>query len=183
MNLTRTLAALVSIAAPALAQSPFEVSATALIASGDTNRMAQVNNLAGFTLGAACRFEIKPGLDHRLHVDLTSLRAKEGTGLEGSAPKHVQFGYDVVYQAKDKLSVFGGLLAMKWKLDEAKATLPDFTDQGARNNEGKGTKFGARLGLQYAYTKQVSGVLSYTQTEFNKKLNPGWYSMGLAYRF
>lgn len=183
MNLSRTLLALAAAALPAFAQSPFEVNASAILASGDMNKMVQVNNLAGYSVGGAFRIEIKPGLDHRFHLDLMAIRGKMGTGLKGSGPKHLDFGYDVVYQGTEKLSVFGGLMAVKWKIDGADATLPDYTDLNARNNQGKGTKLGARLGVEYAYTKNWKGVLSYTQTEFNKKLQPGWWSAGMTYRF
>ena len=189
MNFSRTLLALAAISMPSMAQSRYEASVSLVLASGDLNKMASSNNLAGYSLGGAVRFEIKPGLDHRFHLDAMSFRSKTGTGLQGNrAPKHLSFGYDVVYQSSDKLSVFGGLLGMKWKQDSASATLPDFTDKSIPgnalpNNEGKGTKLGARIGLEYAYTKNWKGVFSYTQTEFNKRLNPGWYNLGVTYRF
>lgn len=184
MNPARMLALLALIAMPAMAQTvSFETGATAVIAVGDLNRMIRSNNLTGYTIGGAVVIEPKAGLGHRFHLDLMSIRGRDGTGLEGSSPKHLQFGYDVLYQATEKLSVYGGFIGMKWKQDETKATLPDYNDLNNRNNLGKGTKLGARIGVEYSYTKNWKGVFGFTQTEFNKKFQPSWFSLGLTYRF
>lgn len=184
MNPTRILASLALAAAPLLAQTPFEIRGAMMIGGNDLSKMTASNNLAGYSLDLAGRLEIKPGLAHRLYLGALALNGVQGSGLEGSqTPKHIRYGWDVVYQATDKLSVYGGFLAQRWKIDEAKATLPTFTDLNNRNNLGKGTKLGARIGLEYAYTKHVSGILGFTQTEFNKVYQPGWFDLGVAYRF
>lgn len=184
MNSVRMLTLLALIAMPAMAQKvSFEAGTAAVIGTGDLNRMVRTGNLVGYTFGGAVVIEPSAGLGHRFHLDLMSIRGLDGTGLESSSPKHLQFGYDVLFQATEKVSVFGGFIGMKWKQDEAKAILPDYTDLGNRNNLGKGTKLGARIGLEYSYSKNWKGVLGFTQTEFNKKYQPSWISLGLTYRF
>lgn len=184
MNPTRLLVPLALAAAPLVAQTPFELRGAMILGGSDLGKMTSSNNLSGYSLDVAGRLDIKPGLAHRFYVGALALSGARGTGLEGSeAPRHFHYGWDVVYQATDKLSVYGGFLAQRWKIDEAKATLPAFTDQNNRNNLGKGTKLGARIGVEYAYTKHVSGILGFTQTEFNKLYQPGWFDLGVAYRF
>ncbi len=184
MTFMRTLAALALAAGPLLAQTPFEVRATGLIAQGDMNKITASNNLAGYSLEASARLEIKPGLDHRFYLGGRSFRSLAGTGLAGNrAPKHIYFGYDVVYAAAEKWTLFGGFFGQKWKVDSADATRPDFTDQNNRNNVGKGTKLGVRIGTEYAYNKHWHAVLGFSQTEYNKIYQPGWVDLGLGYRF
>jgi len=184
MNPSRMLALLALVAMPAMAQGVhFEAGGAAALAVGDLNLMTRTGNLAGYTLGGAIVLEPAAGLGHRFHLDLMSIRGKDGTGLESASPKHIQFGYDVVYQSTEKLSVYGGFIGMKWKQNTATATDPDYSDLNNKNNLGKGTKLGARIGLEYAYSKHWKGVLGFTQTEFNKKRQPAWVSLGLTYRF
>jgi len=80
-----------------------------------------------------------------------------------------------------KVTFFGGLGLVKWKQDSTAS--PAFTDEAGRNNAGKGTKVAGRVGLEYALTPKVHGVLSFTQTEFNKIYQPSWFSLGVTYRF
>lgn len=184
MNLKKMALILAVAALPALAQSRWEATGTFVLASGDMNRMVDTSMLAGYSFGGGVRFEINPKLHHRLHAEAMSIRGKLGTGLQGRrVPRHYTLGYDVVSQRNEKWAIFGGPFLMKWSVNSASATLPDYTDGGARNNQGKGWKLGARLGAEYSYTANLKGVLSFNQTEFNKKLNPSWFSAGFAYRF
>jgi hypothetical protein len=153
-------------------------------------RMVSSNDLAGSAVSFSGRIEIKPGTDHRFHVGLLGVKFVAGSGLEGSAPKHLHFGYDIVHQLSAKTTFFGGLTGTKWKQDEAKATNPLYKNQpvssnpdASGDNRPRGVKMGARLGLQFAHTKHLSTVVSYTHSEFNKKFNPSWFNVGMTWRF
>ncbi len=156
-----------------------EASSSLVIASQDMNKLTDGGNLAGYTLGLGLRSQIKPGLNHRLHVDLMSFRGGRQTGLEGASPKHMLFGWDIL-QDLGKWTVFGGLMGVKWKQDIKSDTLAVY--QGLRG-EAKGVKFGARIGAEYAITPNWHSTISYNQSEFNRNLNPGWWGVGLTYRF
>ncbi len=156
-----------------------EASSSLVIASQDMNKLTNGANLAGYTLGLGLRSQIKPGLNHRLHVDLMSFRGGRFTGLEGASPKHLIFGWDIT-QDMGRWTIFGGLMGVKWKQDIKSDTLPVY--QGLRG-EAKGVKFGARIGAEYAITDHWRSTFSYNQTEFNRDLNPGWWGVGLNYRF
>lgn len=191
MKIIRPLALAALAGIPALAQSPFEVNVSALLATGDTMRMVRSNDLAGSSLSFAARLEIKPGTDHRFHLGLMGLQFTYGSGMGNAAPKHLHAGYDLVHEATPKLSFFGGLTATRWDQDEGEATDPLYKDQPisstnpnvSGDNRPRGTKFGARAGFQIAHTKHLSTVVSFTQTEFNKKFSPSWISVGMTWRF
>jgi len=190
MKLIRTMSLLALAALPGMAQSPFEVNAGALLTAGNMRRMVTGNDLTGSAISFAGRFEIKPGTDHRFHFGLLGVKFKTGSGLEGAAPKHLHFGYDIVHQLSPKTTFFGGLTGTKWKQDEAKATDPLFKDQptssnlnASGDNRPRGVKLGARIGLQFAHTAHLSTVVSFTHSEFNKKFNPGWFNVGITWRF
>ena len=191
MNLTRTLIASSLLALPLCAGDgktiTFEAQASAVIAAQDTNRMVSGNNLTGATLGVGLRHELAAGLSQRLTVNLLGMKGAFGTGLEGAAPKHLNIGWDII-QDVDKWSFYGGVLGIKWKQTIDANTLNAYRDFNAAgtangNNEPKGWKFGGRLGVERALTKHVSFSMNFTQTEFNKKLNPSWYSLGFLYKF
>lgn len=190
MKIFRPLALVALAGIPALAQSPFEVNVSALLATGDTSRMVRTNDVAGTSLSFAARIEIKPGTDHRFHLGLMGLQFLHGSGMGNAAPKHLHAGYDLVHQATEKVSFFGGLTATRWKQDEGEATNPLFKDQSltanpdaSGDNRPRGTKLGGRVGLQFAHTKHLSTVVTFTQTEFNKKFAPSWLSVGMTWRF
>jgi hypothetical protein len=190
MKNIRTLLTLSLLASPLLADGPkhgFEAQASLVIASQDTNRMVDGNNLTGTSVGVAYRGELAAGLFHRVHVDLTGMKAKPETGMSGAAPKHLSFGWDIM-QDVGKWSFYGGILGIKWSQSIDDRTSTNYRDLNLAgtsnsNNSPKGTKFGARFGVERSLTKNLCFVLGYTQTEFNKKLNPAWYSLGLSYRF
>jgi opacity protein-like surface antigen len=150
------------------------------------NKISSGNDIVGQSLDFAYRFERTGGFAHRFHLGALGLKGKPGTGLEGSTPKHLMLGYDAV-QSYTKWTFYGGLMAFKWKQDDGKITDPNFGDFGSgtanTNNKAKGTKLGARVGVEYAFTSSWRGVLGYNQTEFNKKYQPGWWNLGVTYRF
>ncbi|MBI4911786.1 MAG: hypothetical protein HY823_03530 [Acidobacteria bacterium] len=178
------------LALPALAQEPqhfLEAQASLLNVSPETRRLVDGRSLAGLSLGVAYRGRLMAGgLQHRVHLDLLGLRAQETTGMEGAAPKHLEFGWDLIFP-RGNWSFYSGFLGIRWKQSVDDKTTDEFRDlnlAGTKDNLNapKGTKFGARLGLEYAFRKDFSVFGSYTQTEFNKLHNPGWWSLGVVYR-
>ena len=187
MNFKRMITLLALAAVPALAQTPgFEANASLVIGVNDMTRITSGNDLAGQSLDFAFRLDMSKGFAHRFHLGLLGIKGKPGSGLEGASPKHLMLGYDVMHDF-GKWTFYGGLLAIKWKQDDAKTTDPAFGDFGVgtanTNNKPKGTKLGGRIGAEYAFTPHWRGVFGYNQTEFNKKYQPGWWSLGVTYRF
>lgn len=178
------------LALPALAEEPrhiVEAQASLVSVAPETRRMVAGRALAGTSLGIAYRGQMQPGVfEHRVHLDLLGLRAKEETGMDGAAPKHFSFGWDLIY-LKGKWSIYTGLQGMRWKqsIDAQTGTeYRDYNEAGTVKylNSGRGTKVGGRVGLEYALHKDISLFTGYTQTEFNKKYNPGWWNVGVLYR-
>lgn len=170
------------LAAPLMAEdpattNPFEFNLNSVIANGDLNRMVRSGNLAGYTLGFGARSELRPGLNARLHLAFMSIRGADRTGLENANRPHTTGGLDIM-QDLAKWTFYGGLTATQWK-QAPTATLPAYTGLNTSN----GVKLGYRLGAEYAFTKNVRANMAYSQSEFNKVLNPSWYSLGLTYRF
>ena len=190
MKNIRTLLTLSLLASPILADGPkhaFEVQASAVIASQDTNRMIDGNNLTGSSIGIAYRGQLGEGLYHRVRLDATGMKAKVETGMSGAAPKHLSLGWDII-QDVGKWSFYGGLLGQKWSQtvdDQTSSAYRDMNLAGTSNGNGtpKGTKFGARIGVERALNKDFAFFAGYTQVEFNRRLNPGWYNLGLIYKF
>ncbi|BDU72539.1 outer membrane beta-barrel protein [Mesoterricola silvestris] len=183
MILTRTIALLALLPSGLHAQAPtfgLEGQVSALVATGTLNRMVKTGNLAGYHAGLALRTGTSPGLGFRLYANLLSLRGVDGSGLESGTPHHLHAGLDVL-KVSGKVTFFGGMGILKWKQDDTSS--PTFTDAGGRNNAGKGTKLSGRLGLEYEISPKVHGVVSFTQTEFNKLYQPSWFSLGVSYRF
>ncbi|OQA36437.1 MAG: hypothetical protein BWY56_01406 [Acidobacteria bacterium ADurb.Bin340] len=175
------------LATPLMAQQPsldFEGNLGVVQAFGDLkDNMADKDNIAGYTFGVAARFQSRPGLGHRVFINALAIRGKEGTGMDTYSPKHLNAGYDICLDTTENLTVFGGLGIVKWSQDTASITLPDFSDENDLNNRGKGTKVAGRIGLEYKLGKGFAGQVAYTQTEFNKKFNPSWFTVGVSYRF
>jgi hypothetical protein len=55
-----------------------------------------------------------------------------------------------------------------------------------------GLKFGLRIGLEYAYTKNLTGHVLFQVTELGRMVsipsaistvNPSWFDLGVSYRF
>jgi hypothetical protein len=185
MNLKRIFAIIPLLTLPLLAAAPkltFEGQFSSVISAGDLNMMTDTGNLTGYSLGAAVRLATREGLSFRLHANLLSIRGNDGTGLENAAPKHFFGGMDICEEF-GKLTVFGGLMAVKWK--QGDATTPNYSVvlSPYSDNRSKGTKFGGRIGVEYAITPALHGVASFNQTEFNRKTNPSWLSLGVSYRF
>lgn len=181
----KRLFALSLLAVPLISQeaaksaNPFEFQANAIIANADMNRMVRSNNLAGYAVGFAARSEIKPGLNARLHGSFISLRGADGTGMENANRPHVNFGLDVLQDVGAKWGFFGGLTGTYWKQSPITNALPAFSGTNSTN----GLKFGFRVGAEYAFSKSIRGQFAFNQAEFNKVLNPSWYSLGVVYRF
>lgn len=178
MNLKRFLI-LTLLACPLMADgNPFEVALTATIANGDLNKMVRSGNLAGYTVGFAARQSIKPGLNTRLHLSFMSLRGLDKTGLQNANRPHINGGLDIM-QDTGNWTFFGGMTASQWKQNLNGATNPMFIG----TNASDGVKFGFRVGAEYAFSKELRGQFAFNQAEFNKVLNPSWYSLGVVYRF
>lgn len=181
----KRLFALPLLALPLLSQeaakstNPFEFQATGIIANGDMNKMVRSGNLAGYALGFAVRSELKPGLNTRLHGSFMSLRGANGTGMENPSRPHVNVGIDVLQDVGAKWGFFGGLTGTYWKQSLVTNTLPSFSGANSVN----GLKLGFRVGAEYAFSNTVRGQFAFNQAEFNKLLNPSWYSLGVVYRF
>lgn len=185
MNFSRSLALIPLLSLSLFAAAPkfgFEGQLGAVVSNGDLYKMTKTSSLTGYSLGLSARIESTPDMGVRLFANLLSIRGEDGTGLEKAAPRHLNAGLDI-YKETGKLTFFGGLGIMKWKQDSDTATLPKFTDLGGLNNEGKGTKLAGRVGLEYAFTPKFHGVVSFTQTEFNKVYQPSWFTVGMSYRF
>ena len=189
MTILRSLA-LVALAVPALAgesRHSLEAQASLVSVAPETRRLVDGRALSGTSFGIAYRGRLQPGvLDHRIHLDLMGLRAKENTGMDGAAPKHISFGWDLMY-LHGKWSAYFGLQGTRWKQSIDAQTGTEFRDTNEAGtvkylNSGSGTKIGARLGLEYAIRGKFSLFAGYTQTEFNKKHNPGWWNVGVLYR-
>lgn len=189
MNNWKRLAMAV-LALPALAEEPrqfLEAQVSIVSVAPESRRLVESPSLAGTSLGIAYRGWLpSTGLQHRIHVDLLGLDAKAETGMDGARPKHLEFGWDLIFQKKG-WSFYGGLLGMKWKQSIDSQTSNEFRDfnvAGTANarNSPTGTKVGARAGVEYAFLKKFSVFAGYTQTEFNKKHNPGWWNVGVLYR-
>ena len=204
MKLMRTLSALSLLALPLTAQVAVEANVSAVIATQDMTKMVagssvsgtNTANLAGASLGAALRIPISEDFGHRIHVNLMGFKGTSGSGLESSAPKHLYLGWDLTQKFGKDWTLFGGLMAVKWKQDTSKITDPNYGDiarpSGSpqlfsasvnTNNSAKGTKLGARIGVEKALSKAWAFSLSFQQTEFNKIYTPSWLNVGFTYRF
>lgn len=182
--------AMVALALPTLAEEPrhaLEAQVSMLAVAPETRRLAASSSLAGTSFGIAYRGWLPPtALQHRIHLDLFGLNAKPETGMDGAAPKHLEFGWDLIYR-KRGWSFYSGILGVKWKQAIDAQTSNEFRDlneAGTANarNSAKGTKLGGRIGVEYAFRPDFSVFAGYTQTEFNKKHNPGWWNVGVLYR-
>lgn len=192
MNFKRSFALIPLLSMSLLAEAPkfgLEGQVSLVAATGDLNKMVDTGNLTGYNGGLAFRIETKPGFGFRLYANLMSIRGIDGSGLESPKPKHLNAGVDLT-QEYGKLTFFGGMGIMKWKQDDATTTLASFADVPLTvpatlnaQNKGKGTKFAGRIGMEYAITPKLHGVISYTHTEFNKVFQPSWLSFGVSYRF
>jgi hypothetical protein len=192
MTIFRTAALLALASLPGMAQSPFEMNVSLLTGIQDMNRLSSSNDLVGTSLAFGLRLEIKPGLSHRIHLGALGIKSKPETGMGSSSPRHIHFGWDVMQELSPKWTAFGGLTGTKWKHEETNNAR--FSDRGIdypqgsttvryTNNSPKGTKLGARLGLEYNFSANLKGTISFSQSEFNKLYNPGWFSWGVTYRF
>lgn len=166
-----------------------EVQASVVAVSPETRRLI-VDNVLGPSLGTSVGIAYRgllpsAGLEHRLHLDLLGLKAQESTGMEGANPKHLSFGWDVIFR-RGGFNIYSGFLGQRWKQSLDDQTSNDFRDYsltGARlMNSPRGTKLGGRIGAEFALRPRVAAFVSYTQTELNKKHNPGWFSFGVVYR-
>lgn len=182
--------ALAALALPAMAAEPrhaLEAQVSLVSVAPETRRLVDGRALAGASFGIAYRGQLQPGvLGHRAHLDLMGLRAKEVTGMDGAAPKHLSFGWDLIYLQR-KWSVYFGLQGTRWKQSIDAQTGSEFRDYNEAgtvkySNSGTGTKIGGRLGVEYGLRPDLSLFAGYTQTEFNKKHNPGWFNLGVVYR-
>lgn len=182
--------ALAVLALPAVAgESRFTLEAQASLVSvaPETRRLVDDHALAGNSFGFSIRGPVQAGiLDHRVHLDLLSLQAKAATGMDGPAPKHLSFGWDLIYM-KGKASFYFGLMGMRWRQSIDPETGTDFRDTNEAGtvrylNSGKGTKLGARAGVEYPLSKDFNFFVGFSQTEFNKKYNPAWFNVGVVYR-
>jgi hypothetical protein len=185
MNFKRSIALIPLLTLPLLAEAPkfgFEGQVSALAAIGDLNKMVRTGQTFGYNAGVGLRIEKNPGLGLRVYANLLSIRGVDGSGLEKSGPRHLNAGADV-FKDIGKVTFFGGLGIVKWKQDVTDTTTATYTDAGGLNNEGKGTKLAGRIGMEYAITPKLHGVVSFTQTEFNKIYQPSWFSFGVSYRF
>lgn len=183
MRLTRTLALMPLLAASLLAAGPkftLQGNVDLVVASGDLAKMTSSASLTGYNVGGGLNIETSPGFGFRLHANMLSIQGVPGSGLEGRKPKHFNMGVDV-FKTVDKVTFFGGMGFVDWR--QGTATLSSFTDNGGLNNSGKGKKLSGRIGVEYAFTPQIHGVVSFTQTEFNKVYQPAWLGFGVAYRF
>lgn len=185
MNLKRSFALIPLLSLSLLAEGPkfaFEGQVSVVGAHGDMKKMVKSSALDGYNAGLAFRTATKGGIDVRLYANLMSLKGIEDSGLEKTSPSHLNVGVDFI-RGFGKLSVFGGFGMMKWKQEDSPTTLPNFTDNNNKNNQGKGTKLAGRVGIEYAITDKLHGVFSFTQAEFNKVYQPSWLSLGVSYRF
>lgn len=188
MNFTRSLALIPLLSLSLFAEAPkfgFEGQFSGLVANGDLNKMVKSGNLTGYNAGVALRAETKPGMGFRLYANVLSIKGIDGSGLEKGTPRHLNAGLDI-FSETGKMTFFGGMGIVKWKQDDATTTRPDFSDSVlgvTLNNKGKGTKVAGRIGMEYAFTPKLHGVVSFTQTEFNKVYQPSWLSLGVNYRF
>lgn len=181
----QALAALLALGTgipPAAAQvasqrSPFEASLASLVATTDTKKISSGSNPPGYMLGAGFRSELHPGLSTRIHFSFVSFAGKEGSGLENRNRLHLHFGWDLIKEY-GHLNFFCGLTGTQWR-QAVTASHPDFT----LANRAEGVKLGGRVGAEYALGKGFSAVLTFNQTEFNRKFNPSWVSVGALYRF
>jgi hypothetical protein len=182
--------AMVVLALPTMASEPknfLEAQASMMSVAPETRRLVEGSSLAGISFGVGYRGWLpSTGLQHRVHVDLFGLKAKPETGMDGAAPKHLEFGWDLIFN-KRGWSFYSGFLGVKWKQAIDAQTSNEFRDlneAGTANarNSAKGTKIGGRVGVEYAFRRDFSVFAGYTQTEFNKKHNPGWWNVGVLYR-
>lgn len=181
----QAIAALLSIGAgtlPLTAQaspdrSPFEAGLATNIATADAKKMSSGSNPTGYTLSLGLRTELHPGLSTRVHLGLMSFSGRTGSGLENRKRLHPHAGLDLM---KDyaRFSFFGGLTATQLR-QAVTASDPDFS--GA--NRGEGVKLGLRVGAEYTIGKGFGAVVTFSQSEFNRKFNPSWVSAGIVYRF
>jgi len=177
------------LAMPAFAQAPahaLEAQASLVSVSPETLRIVDGRSLAGLALGLAYRGRLQDtGLQHRVHLDLLGLRTTEATGMEGAAPKHLEFGWDLLFP-KGRWTLYAGFQGIRWKQSLDDQTSNDFRDYSLTGtrlmNSPQGTKLGARVGAEFALRPGFAAFAGYTQTELNKKHNPGWFSLGVTYR-
>jgi hypothetical protein len=174
------LLALGSAAHPLSAQAapgPFEASLSIPVGMTDAKKISSGTNPTGYILGFGVRTELHPSLSTRVHFGFMSFAGKEGSGLENRNRLHPHFGLDVM---KDygSLHVFGGLTGTQWR-QAVTASNPDFT----LANRAEGVKMGYRVGAEYDLAKGFSCTAAFTQSEFNRKFNPSWASLGVVYRF
>jgi len=204
MKLMHTLSALPLLALPLTAQVAVEANASAVIATQNMIKMVTANSatgthggsLTGASIGIGLRIPVSEDFGHRVYLNAMGFKGTVGSGMEDSTPRHLNLGWDVTQKLGQNWTVFGGLMAVKWKQDESKVTDPNYGDiarpsgnaqlfpsSANTNNSPKGTKMGARIGVERLITKSLAFSLSFQQAEFNKIYNPSWLNVGLTYRF
>ncbi len=195
MNIIRTFL-LGLLALPMAAQSTGFSAGGALILGLDSYKKA-VNNSTGFLVNGAWDTTVyKAGIPARLSLGVGLMPGKESNGLKTSLSV-IQIAGDILIDTE--ISGLRGVVGLS--LNKYSATFSGEESQSVFDSDHHfpfhdcdGIKGGIRLGLEYAFTKHISGEALFQATELAGRqrndtlirkgaINPGWIQFGARYKF
>lgn len=149
------------------------------------NDMKGIKDGTGYSLGLGYLIRASDQLMLRPHLSTVVFEGVSGSGMTRKRPNFFG-GLDVIHSLGSGLSVGGGVFGMVW--NQGVATAPNFVDSfneaGTQTSSKVGSmKIGARVGLEYLITKELSAQAYYHVSEYNLRYNPSWLTVGLGYRF
>lgn len=152
------------------------------------------NNTTAFQLNAGYETKV-PGTEIPTRATLTGaiMPGSEEDGLKTSL-QMLMLSSDILIETPVQgLRGVAGLSASVWK-QKLSGAEPTATGKTFPMESVNGVKLGFRLGLEYAFTKNVSGEFLFQQTELSGKnttttlvrragVNPAWFQLGVRYTF
>jgi len=195
MNVVRTCM-LGLLALPLAAQTTNFSAGGALILGLDSYKKA-VNNATGFMFNGGWDTTVyKSGIPARLSLGVGLMPGKESNGLKTSLTL-VQLSGDILIDTDIRdLRALVGLSLNQYTAKYAGAESPSTFDADHHFpfRDCKGIKGGLRLGLEYTFTKQITGEALFQMTELAGRqrtdtlirkggINPGWLQFGARYKF
>lgn len=181
---------------PLAAQST-DISVNGGLIRGLDSLKKATNNRLAYTVGGDYHTHIwGTEVPARIGLSLASMPGKEKFGLKTSLTLIQAHGDVFVETPSPALRGFAGLSINKYSMSTAgtESSTPEDIDHHFPVRDVKGLKLGLRVGLAYAFTKNVSGDVMLQQTELAGKdlqdplirqggINPAWLQLGVNYRF
>ena len=181
---------------PLAAQSPGFSLTGGVILANDSLKKA-THNSTGFILAGDWGTQVwGTQVDARLGLLGASFPGMEKNQLKTSLTLLQAHGDLVITTGLPALTGLVGLSFNSYAMSRAgiESTTPKDVDHHFPIRDAKGLKLGLRLGLNYAFSKQLSGELMFQQTELAGKdlsdpmlrqggINPSWFELDVRWHF